>query len=94
MTVFSLFFSDTNRDVIPDDLVLVFNKEICNFGFATHLFGNEIKAMHSMQANQATAPGAPRQPLTGKGVRFRIGKERLLENYCVGGSASLIELEW
>ena len=45
-------FLDTNRDVIPDDTVLVFNKELCNFGFATHLFGNEIKAMHSLQANQ------------------------------------------
>ena len=36
-------FLDTNRDVIPDDVVSVFSRETCQFGFATHLFGNEIK---------------------------------------------------
>lgn len=38
-------FLDTNRDVIPDDVVSVFGRESCNFGFASHLFGNEIKAL-------------------------------------------------
>ncbi|GIY51471.1 myosin-51 [Caerostris extrusa] len=52
-------FLDTNRDVVPDDIVCVFHKTICNFGFATHLFGSELKALYS----QETVP---------RGVSFRI----------------------
>lgn len=42
-------FLDTNRDVVPDDLVVVFYKYTCNFGFATHLFGSELKAIYALQ---------------------------------------------
>lgn len=52
-------FLDTNKDVIPDDLVAVFYKHNCNFGFATHLFGSELKALYSLE-------NVPR------GVSFRI----------------------
>lgn len=52
-------FLETNRDVIPDDLVSIFHKQSCNFGFATHLFGTEIKALYS----EETVP---------RGVTFRI----------------------
>ncbi|XP_073968429.1 unconventional myosin-IXb-like dachs isoform X3 [Rhodnius prolixus] len=52
-------FLDTNRDVVPDDLVAVFHKQSCNFGFATHLFGSELKALYSSE----TVP---------RGVSFRI----------------------
>ncbi|XP_030561790.1 unconventional myosin-X isoform X1 [Drosophila novamexicana] len=52
-------FLDTNRDVVPDDLVAVFYKHSCNFGFATHLFGSELKALYAQQH-------APR------GLSFRI----------------------
>ncbi|XP_075226131.1 unconventional myosin-IXb-like dachs [Lycorma delicatula] len=52
-------FLDTNKDVVPDDLVAVFHKQSCNFGFATHLFGSELKALFSIDS-------APR------GVSFRI----------------------
>ncbi|CAG9855668.1 unnamed protein product [Phyllotreta striolata] len=52
-------FLDTNKDVIPDDLVAVFYKHSCNFGFATHLFGSELKALYSIE----TVP---------RGVSFRI----------------------
>ncbi|XP_072390346.1 unconventional myosin-Ia isoform X2 [Diabrotica undecimpunctata] len=52
-------FLDTNKDVIPDDLVAVFYKHSCNFGFATHLFGSELKALYSVE----TVP---------RGVSFRI----------------------
>ncbi|XP_046742068.1 unconventional myosin-IXAa isoform X2 [Diprion similis] len=52
-------FLDTNKDVVPDDLVAVFYKHTCNFGFATHLFGSELKALY---AND-TVP---------RGVSFRI----------------------
>lgn len=41
-------FLDTNRDVVPDDLVSVFYKHTCNFGFATHLFGSELKALYEL----------------------------------------------
>ncbi|KAI9556922.1 hypothetical protein GHT06_016716 [Daphnia sinensis] len=50
---------DTNRDVLPDDLVSVFYKQSCQFGFATHLFGSELKVLFA----QETAP---------RGIRFRI----------------------
>lgn len=53
---------DTNRDVIPDDLVAVFSRGICNFGFATHLFGNEIKAICSQGGGE----------IVPRGVSFRI----------------------
>ncbi|GFS83011.1 unconventional myosin-Vb [Nephila pilipes] len=52
-------FLETNRDVVPDDIVCVFHKTICNFGFATHLFGSELKALYA----QETVP---------RGVSFRI----------------------
>ncbi|KAL5281767.1 Myo20 family protein [Megaselia abdita] len=52
-------FLDTNRDVVPDDLVAVFYKHTCNFGFATHLFGSELKALYNIE-------NAPR------GLSFRI----------------------
>lgn len=42
-------FLDTNRDVVPDDLVSVFYKHTCNFGFATHLFGSELKALYALE---------------------------------------------
>ena len=50
---------DTNRDVLPDDLVSVFYKQSCQFCLATHLFGSELKVLFS----QETAP---------RGIRFRI----------------------
>ncbi|XP_077297519.1 unconventional myosin-IXb-like dachs [Arctopsyche grandis] len=52
-------FLDTNKDVVPDDLVAIFYKHTCNFGFATHLFGSELKALYSCE----TVP---------RGVSFRI----------------------
>lgn len=52
-------FLSTNRDAIPDDLVIVFHKNYCTFGFATHLFGMEFKTHFS-------------QDLTPKGTNFRI----------------------
>uniref|UniRef100_T1IKQ6 Myosin motor domain-containing protein n=1 Tax=Strigamia maritima TaxID=126957 RepID=T1IKQ6_STRMM len=52
-------FLDTNRDVVPDDVITVFHKQKCNFGFATHLFGSELKTIYSQEA-------VPR------GVSFRI----------------------
>lgn len=44
---------------MPDDLVAVFHKQNCTFGFATHLFGSELKALFSTEK-------VPR------GVSFRI----------------------
>ncbi|XP_025419111.1 myosin-G heavy chain isoform X2 [Sipha flava] len=52
-------FLDTNKDVVPDDLVSVFHKQSCSFGFATHLFGSELKALYSIE----TVP---------RGIKFRI----------------------
>ena len=58
-------FLDTNRDVIPDDIVSVFSRESCQFGFATHLFGNEIKAL-------AQHPVSMDRPSSPRGISFRI----------------------
>lgn len=55
----NFIFKDTNKDVVPDDLVAVFHKQTCNFGFATHLFGSELKALYASD----TVP---------RGVSFRI----------------------
>ena len=63
--------SDTNRDVIPDDLISVFHRDTCNFGFATHLFGNEIKALTASSAAEGGGGGGP-QPCRPKGASFRI----------------------
>lgn len=52
-------YLETNRDVIPDDLVSIFHKHSCSFGFATHLFNTELKALYS----EDTVP---------RGVMFRI----------------------
>lgn len=59
-------FLDTNRDVISDDLVSVFYKHTCNFGFATHLFGTELRALYS----QETVP---------RGMSFRIAPTSLTD---------------
>ncbi|KAL5018662.1 hypothetical protein ScPMuIL_004384 [Solemya velum] len=39
-------FLDTNRDVIADDIVCIFSRQNCNFGFASHLFSKEIKTAY------------------------------------------------
>ncbi|KAG1680496.1 Unconventional myosin-XV [Nymphon striatum] len=40
-------FLDTNKDVVPDDVVSVFHKQSCTFGFATHLFGSDLKHLYT-----------------------------------------------
>lgn len=49
----------SNRDSIADDIICVFSRQNCNFGFATHLFTNDLKP----QQGQTTSP---------KGVLHRI----------------------
>ena len=61
-------FLDTNRDVIADDLVSIFARENCQFGFATHLFGNEIKTLHATNV----ASGFVGNPPCPRGASFRI----------------------
>ena len=43
-------FLSTNRDTIPDDLVVVFSKVNCSFSFATLLFTSELKALSAMNS--------------------------------------------
>ncbi|XP_049874409.1 unconventional myosin-IXb [Pectinophora gossypiella] len=38
-------FLEANRDTVPDDLLAAFDSRACEFGFATHLFGAELKAL-------------------------------------------------
>jgi len=51
-------FLETNRDVISDDIISVFSREHCQFGFATHLFGNELKSLTSPNGNGIQPRGA------------------------------------
>lgn len=39
-------FLETNRDIISDDLVYIFCKQNCSFGFASHLFGSELRILY------------------------------------------------
>ncbi|XP_022256115.1 unconventional myosin-Va-like [Limulus polyphemus] len=52
-------FLEANKDVVSDDIVSVFHKSSCSFGFAIHLFGIELKALYS----KGTVP---------RGTSFRI----------------------
>lgn len=36
-------FLQNNQDTLPDDVVSVFSKQNCNFGFVSHLFAQENK---------------------------------------------------
>lgn len=38
-------FAAINRDHLPDDIVAVFHKQNCAFGFASHLFSTELKVL-------------------------------------------------
>ena len=40
--------------MIPDDVITVFSKENCQFGFASHLFGNELRSLANNQARGAS----------------------------------------
>jgi len=55
-------FLETNRDVLADDLVAVFHKHRCSFGFASHLFSSELKVLGA----GGTVDPCP------KGISFRI----------------------
>ena len=45
--------------LIADDIVGVFAREQCQFGFATHLFGNELKSLaNAGGSGEAMARGA------------------------------------
>lgn len=47
-------FLEANRDAVPDELLAAFEARACEFGFATHLFGAELK---TRAAGGAPAPG-------------------------------------
>lgn len=46
MTYEASDFLDANRDAVPDELLAAFDTRTCEFGFATHLFGAELKVRH------------------------------------------------
>ncbi|XP_052754581.1 unconventional myosin-IXAa [Galleria mellonella] len=41
-------FLEANRDAVPDELLAAFDTRTCEFGFATHLFGAELKALAAL----------------------------------------------
>lgn len=47
-------FINTNRDIIADDLVSIFSKNICHFGFGSHLFGSELRVLNSNENSLAS----------------------------------------
>lgn len=62
--------TDTNRDVLADDLVAVFHKHRCSFGFASHLFSSELKIL-----------GAGGMEPSPRGISFRISPTSHTEMY-------------
>lgn len=52
-------FLVANADRLSDDVVAVFHKTSCTFGFATHLFGVELRVLYS-------------QEVVPRGLSFRI----------------------
>ncbi len=60
--------------MIPDDLVSVFQRDTCSFGFASHLFGNEIKALAASSANLTmhNNEGGQSSAIRARGASFRI----------------------
>ncbi|ESO94837.1 hypothetical protein LOTGIDRAFT_215365 [Lottia gigantea] len=40
-------FGETNQDQLSDDVIAMFSKRSCNFGFASHLFSSELKQISS-----------------------------------------------
>lgn len=53
-------FLEANSDRLCDDIVAVFHKSNCSFGFASHLFGAELRMLNNK------AQGQPR------GIKFRV----------------------
>jgi len=52
-------FLESNSDRLSDDVVAIFHKSSCTFGFVSHLFGVEIRILY----NKETVP---------RGLTFRI----------------------
>lgn len=79
-------FLETNRDVISDDIISVFARENCQFGFATHLFGNELKSLHHnvTTAHSGTAEVFPR------GASFRISHTAASTSHLISNSETLL----
>lgn len=69
---FAHFRADTNRDVLADDLVAVFHKHRCSFGFASHLFSSELKIL-----------GAGGMEPSPRGISFRISPTSHAELYAL-----------
>ncbi|XP_048575754.1 unconventional myosin-IXb isoform X2 [Nematostella vectensis] len=67
---------DKNRDTIPDDIICVFSRQNCSFGFATHLFMSDLRTTQG----QAASP---------KGVLHRISPSQGQDS---GSSPSIADL--
>jgi dachs protein len=59
VTYDSINFLESNSDRLSDDVISIFHKNTCVFGFVTHLFGVELRALY----NKETVP---------RGMTFRI----------------------
>ncbi|XP_071494240.1 unconventional myosin-X-like [Diadema antillarum] len=64
-------FLERSRDVISDDVVAIFRRKGCNFGFATHLFAQELKLVQGNVARGLLFRICPRPPLSGGEGRTR-----------------------
>jgi len=40
-------FLEANSDQLCDDIISVFHKSVCSFGFVSHLFGAELRLLNS-----------------------------------------------
>ncbi|XP_054159659.1 uncharacterized protein LOC128957868 [Oppia nitens] len=59
VTYNTINFLESNSDRLSDDVISIFHKSLCTFGFVSHLFGVELKLLY----NKETVP---------RGLNFRI----------------------
>ncbi|XP_017493376.1 PREDICTED: myosin-IIIa-like, partial [Rhagoletis zephyria] len=64
-------FLEANSDRLCDDIVAVFHKSHCSFGFVSHLFGGELRQLTQLSGSAQTT-GNAKQGVLPRGLKFRI----------------------
>lgn len=63
-------FLEANRDAVPDELLAAFDTRACEFGFATHLFGAELKVRSARDSRGTCTSYGPQTQA--HSARFRV----------------------
>lgn len=71
-------FLESNSDKLCDDIISVFHKSQCSFGFASHLFGSELRILNS-------------KGIMPRGVKFRVAPTSHLDQSCIEPVSTLTQ---